>query len=159
MRSRFAGHARPYNLVSFALSILSILPLLLTEVICLENVQRSSLKSWAYEWGLFGGYPQASFKSSTLRPPRMNVVKWSEECESGYTLLSLRGVAVPKPAAVIVDGRGELVWMDESFGYAMNLKVQTYKHKQYLTFWSGSFGEGFGKGTYYMVCNPLLLKA
>lgn len=81
----------------------------------------------------------------------MNVVRWSEQCALGYTLLSLRGVAVPKPAAILVDGRGEMVWMDESFGYVMNVKAQMYKGEQYLTFWSGDFGEGFGRGSYYIV--------
>lgn len=83
----------------------------------------------------------------------MNTVQWDEQCAQGYTVLSLRGTKVdPKPAGIIVDGRGELVWMDEDFGYVMNLKVQEYKGKRYLTFWSGKFGDGFGLGSYYMVC-------
>lgn len=123
---------------------------------CLGYVSNSSLGSRAYEWGFLGGYPRQSFKSSSLRPPRMNLVQWDEQCGQGYTLLTLRGTSVSKPTAVIMDGTGELVWMDESFGYIMNLKIQRYKGQQYLTFWSGAFGEGFGKGTYYMVCTKTL---
>ncbi|TIA16657.1 hypothetical protein D6C80_04360 [Aureobasidium pullulans] len=52
----------------------------------------------------------------------------------------------------MLDGRGDLVWMDETFGpYVMNLKVQEYKGEQYLTFWSGDISLGFGLGTYYML--------
>ena len=86
----------------------------------------------------------------------MNTVRWDEQCAHGYTLLSLRGTMVdPKPAGIMIDRNGDLVWMDESFGYVMNLKVQEYKGEQYLTFWSGKFGEGFGLGTYYMVRDGL----
>lgn len=82
----------------------------------------------------------------------MNTVQWDEQCAHGYTLLSLRGSIVPRPAGVMLDGYGDLVWMDESFGpYVMNLKVQEYRGDQYITFWSGDIDFGFGLGTYYMV--------
>ncbi|KAI4845505.1 hypothetical protein E4T44_05577 [Aureobasidium sp. EXF-8845] len=52
----------------------------------------------------------------------------------------------------MLDGRGDLIWMDETFGpYVMNLKVQEYKGELYITFWSGDIGPGFGLGTYYML--------
>ncbi|KAI4730149.1 hypothetical protein E4T49_02129 [Aureobasidium sp. EXF-10728] len=59
---------------------------------------------------------------------------------------------VSSPAGIMLDGHGDLIWMDEKFGpYVMNLKVQEYKGEQYITFWSGDIGPGFGLGTYYMV--------
>ncbi|KAG9610517.1 hypothetical protein KCU77_g2677, partial [Aureobasidium melanogenum] len=82
----------------------------------------------------------------------MNTVQWDEQCAQGYTLLSLRGSMVPSPAGVMLDGHGDLIWMDESFGpYVMNLKVQEYRGEQYITFWSGDIDFGFGLGTYYML--------
>ncbi|KAI5202138.1 hypothetical protein E4T39_04883 [Aureobasidium subglaciale] len=117
-----------------------------------QDLSGTSWSSTAYEWGLLGRYPQQSFKSAPLRPPLTNTVRWDEQCAQGYTLLSLRGTAVSDPAAIMLDGHGDLVWMDESFGpYVMNLKVQVYKGEQYLTFWSGDISLGFGLGTYYMV--------
>ncbi|KAI5206990.1 hypothetical protein AUEXF2481DRAFT_90828 [Aureobasidium subglaciale EXF-2481] len=117
-----------------------------------RNLSGASWGSTAYEWGLLGRYPQQSFKSAPLHPPLTNTVQWDEQCAQGYTLLSLRGTAVSEPAAIMLGGHGELVWMDESFGpYVMNLKVQKYKGEQYLTFWSGDISLGFGLGTYYML--------
>ncbi|KAG9858736.1 hypothetical protein KCU77_g5043, partial [Aureobasidium melanogenum] len=111
-----------------------------------------SWSSTIYDLGLLGRYPQQSFKSSPLRPPYMNTVQWDERCAQGYTLLSLRGSMVPSPAGVMLDGHGDLIWMDESFGpYVMNLKVQEYRGEQYITFWSGDIDFGFGLGTYYML--------
>ncbi|KAK6002316.1 hypothetical protein QM012_001954 [Aureobasidium pullulans] len=90
----------------------------------------------------------------------MNTVRWDEQCAQGYTLLSLRGTMVPSPAGVMLDGYGDLIWMDESFGpYVMNLKVQEYQGEQYITFWSGDIDSGFGLGTYYMLnCNYEVFK-
>ncbi|CAD0111275.1 unnamed protein product, partial [Aureobasidium uvarum] len=125
---------------------------LLTQVECTQDVSSSSWESTAYEWGLLGRYPQQSFKSSPLQPPQMNTVRWDERCAQGYTLLSLRGTMVSSPAGIMLDGNGDLIWMDSKFGpYVMNLKVQEYKGERYITFWSGDIGPGFGLGTYYML--------
>ena len=87
----------------------------------------------------------------------MNTVQWDEQCAQGYTLLSLRGTMVPNPAGVMLDGHGDLIWMDESFGpYVMNMKVQEYRGEHYITFWSGNIDSGFGLGTYYMVCDRVI---
>jgi len=137
---------------------LTALAFLLTQIECTQDLSDTSWSSKAFEWGLLGRYPQQSFKSSPFRPPRMNTVRWDEQCAQGYTLLSLRGTAVSSPAGIMLDGRGYLVWMDETFGpYVMNLKVQEYKGEQYLTFWSGDISLGFGLGTYYMVSYARLM--
>lgn len=131
---------------------LAALALFLVQVECSHDVSASSWSSKIYDLGLLGRYPQQSFKSSPLRPPYTNTVRWDEQCAQGYTLLSLRGTMVSSPAGVMLDGRGDLVWMDESFGpYVMNLKVQEYQGEQYITFWSGNIDSGSGLGTYYMV--------
>ncbi|KAG9706504.1 hypothetical protein KCU86_g5163, partial [Aureobasidium melanogenum] len=129
-----------------------VLVLFLIHVECSHDISSSSWSSTIYDLGLLGRYPQQSFKSSPLRPPYMNTVQWDERCAQGYTLLSLRGSMVPSPAGVMLDGHGDLIWMDESFGpYVMNLKVQEYRGEQYITFWSGDIDFGFGLGTYYML--------
>lgn len=133
--------------------VLVALAFFLAHVECIRPVSTNSWTSTAFQWGLLGRYPQSRFKSSPLRPPRMDVVRWDEQCARGYTLLSLRGSAVANSAGIMLDGRGDLVWMDESYGpNVMNLKVQEYRGEQYITFWSGDIGHGSGLGTYYMVC-------
>ncbi|KAH8195444.1 hypothetical protein TruAng_010396 [Truncatella angustata] len=111
----------------------------------------SLFQSSGYDWGIYGLHPRQTFKSFDLRPPLVNFLQWDEECDFGYTLLTPRGTLVWKPAPIILDGRGELVWMDDRFGEVMNLNVQEYKGEQYLTFWTGTFDEGCGKGSYYMI--------
>ena len=58
---------------------------------------------------------------------------------------------VPRPGPVIMDARGELVWMEDKFGQAMDFKMQHYKGQDYLTFWTGSDSGTFGSGVYNMV--------
>lgn len=111
----------------------------------------SKFQSASYDWGLLGLHPRQTFKSFDLRPPLINFLHWDERCDIGYTLLTPRGTLVWQPAPIILDGKGELVWMDDRFGEVMNLNVQEYKGEQYLTFWAGEFDEGCGKGSYYMV--------
>lgn len=143
---------RTNSLRAFALFTLFGLLILLIMINCLETSSESDLfKSRAYDWGFYGVYPRQSFRSFPLRPPRLNFLQWDEECDHGYTLLTPRGTLVWNPAPVILDARGELIWMDDRFGEVMNMKVQDYKGEKYLTFWAGEFDTSFGRGSYYMV--------
>lgn len=66
----------------------------------------------------------------------------------------------------ILDAKGELIWMDNTvFTQSMNLNVQTYKGKEYLTFWSKRVKTKHGKDSvkakepktsYVMVRFPIL---
>ena len=64
-----------------------------------------------------------------------------------------RGKVVESPGPMITDAQGELIWMEDSFGEVMDLKVQTYNGEDYLTFWSGIDDKTHGRGKYYMVSN------
>lgn len=126
-----------------------------------------------YDWGFYGLYPKTTFKSYELAAPRVNFLKWDEQCDDGYYLVSPRGSIVYSPAPVILDGRGNLVWTTDgnSFGKGRGItdfKVQMYHGKPHLTFWGGVDGvhHRYGAGCYYIVCcmlfrilNPFLLRA
>jgi hypothetical protein len=43
------------------------------------------------------------------------------------------------------------VWKTEGLGATTNLKLQTYKGEQYVTFWTGKKGGTMGRGVYHMV--------
>ncbi|KUI53584.1 hypothetical protein VP1G_00882 [Cytospora mali] len=110
-----------------------------------------------YDWGFYGLYPRTWFKSYGLAAPRLNFLKWEEQCTDGFYLLSPRGSYVSVPGPVIMDGRGNMVWRtDDRFGDAdgiTDFKVQIYNGKPHLTFWAGANGahHRFGYGVYYVL--------
>jgi hypothetical protein len=107
----------------------------------------------AYDLGFLGLYPTQQYESMSLQPPSVQVTRWDERCESdgSVLLISPRGVDVPKPGPVILDTKGNLIWMEEKFGQAMNLQVQTYQGQDFITFWSGTSHGPHSNGSYYMV--------
>jgi hypothetical protein len=120
------------------------------------TIQASSSKSggfsyYLYDWGLLGPVPKQTYKSFQLKAPLLNYAQWSARCDDGLTFIEPRGRMVSKPGPVIVDSRGELVWMEDQYGQAMDFKVQQYKGQDYLTFWTGSDTGTFGSGQYIMV--------
>ena len=107
-----------------------------------------------YDWGFYGVFPRSSYKSFKGTAPLLNFLRWNRDCDDGgYYLLSPRGSMVSKPGPVMFDPRGNLVWTDDSFGVVTDFKVQSYKGKSYLTFWSGTDGVKYryGRGIYYML--------
>ncbi|KAH0837053.1 hypothetical protein AYO21_04518 [Fonsecaea monophora] len=50
-----------------------------------------------------------------------------------------------------MDSHGELVWVEDKYGQAMDFKVQQYRGQNYLTFWTGSDTGTFGTGFYLML--------
>ncbi|KAG8169805.1 hypothetical protein KVR01_000550 [Diaporthe batatas] len=111
-----------------------------------------------YDWGFYGLYPKTRFKSYELAAPRLNFLKWDEQCDDGYYLVSPRGSTVNSPAPVILDGRGNLVWTTEgsTFGKGRGVtdfKVQMYKGKPHLTLWGGVDGvhHRYGAGCYFIL--------
>lgn len=110
-----------------------------------------------YDWGLLGLWPRTLFKSFPLAAPRLNFLAWEESCADGFYLVAPRGSYVQHQSPVILDGRGNLVWMPtEQFGKAeaaTDFKVQTYQGQRVLTFWAGVEGEHhrYGMGPFYMV--------
>ncbi|OJJ49593.1 hypothetical protein ASPZODRAFT_138978 [Penicilliopsis zonata CBS 506.65] len=124
------------------LTILFFLPLL------------ASAKSWHsfwYDLGLFGIHPTVSYESFDLQAPELNVIKSDPRCEDGHILLTPRGMFYPEPGPLIFDNAGNLVWMENKYGMVMDLKVQHYKGRDYLTFWAGEDDGTRGNGQYYML--------
>lgn len=110
-----------------------------------------------YDWGFYGLYPRTWFNSFGLAEPRLNFLKWEEQCTDGLYLLSPRGSYVSVPGPVIMDGRGNMVWRaDDRFGDAEGItdfKVQMFNGKPHLTFWAGTNGahHRFGYGVNYVL--------
>ncbi|OQU95280.1 hypothetical protein CLAIMM_01511 [Cladophialophora immunda] len=113
---------------------------------------RTVYSSQLYDWGFLGPYPQQSYKSWSGTAPRLNFVRWDEQCgDSGLNFISPRGHMVSAPGPLIMDSRGELVWSEDRYGQAMDFKVQQYREQNYLTFWTGSDSGTFGTGSYVML--------
>lgn len=93
----------------------------------------------AYDLGFHGIYPRQHFHSVDFEPPAPKLTRWDSRCDAGSLLITPRGPAVNGPARgpVMLDAKGNLIWMDnDQFEQAMNLNVQRYKGKDYLTFWT-----------------------
>lgn len=118
------------------------------------NVQNS----YWYDWGWYGAYPRTSYDSFGAQSPLVNIVRQDERCDDGLIFFEPRGQYVETPGPVITDNDGNLVWTETRWGQAMDLKVQRYKGKDYITFWRGTDRGGFagGEGSYIMV-RPWLL--
>lgn len=58
---------------------------------------------------------------------------------------------MPGAVPMVLDHRGNLVWMDDRFRQTMNLNMQRFDGRDYLTFWSGKKVEGYGQGFNYML--------
>jgi hypothetical protein len=112
--------------------------------------------SWSsYDFGFHGIYPTQKFASVGFRPPSPRITQWDSRCDDGSILLSPRGMAVPSPGPVMLDAKGNLVWMENRFGQAMNFQVQKYRGQDYLTFWRGTDNGPHANGSYLLVrCKP-----
>lgn len=107
--------------------------------------------SYWYDWGLYGAYPRITYKSFSSASPWLNIITTGDDCDDAYTFIEPRGHSVPSPGPVVLDNGGNLIWMETKYGQAMDLKVQTYKGNQYITFWHGGDSGWFGKGYYLML--------
>ncbi|KAB2576620.1 hypothetical protein DBV05_g4646 [Lasiodiplodia theobromae] len=111
---------------------------------------RQSNPLW-YDQGLYGAYPWREYVSFDLASPRVNILSESTQCDPGYVFLEPRGRSVATPGPMILDGDGNLVYMEKKWGEVMDLRPQTYKGETYLTFWSGTDDGTHGRGIYYML--------
>ncbi|KAK3684457.1 hypothetical protein LTR37_020265 [Vermiconidia calcicola] len=141
----------------FCLSVLVVvLSFLRFVVLPIATSLFPSLFTTFYDLGLYGYYPTRSFYTSPFTPPLSSRAKWDAVCNAenevgGLVLGELHGSAVRHKGPIITDLKGNLIWFDDTYESASNLKVQTWKGKQYLTFWAGSRAEGSGQGQYYML--------
>jgi hypothetical protein len=115
------------------------------------------IKDAEYDSGAYGPYPVRTYISTDIVSPRPNYLQWHKECDNGqYTLMTPRGNQVPKPGAIILDSRGDLVWWVGGYNQVYNLMAQEYDGAKYLTFWAGDDTVGgHGAGHYYMVDTPI----
>ena len=116
-----------------------------------------------YDLGLSGLYPRQRFQSADFEPPVPKITRWDSRCYSGNVFLTPRGplVSGKSRGPIILDAKGNLVWMDnKQFKQAMNLNVQSYKGKDYLTFWTKTKKNKKGghkkhsKKSFVLVCCP-----
>lgn len=135
-------------------SSLFVLPSLLHVVLTAENFPY--FNSAEFDDGTLGAYPNRTYITAPEAiSPRFNILKSNSRCEDGlYTMISLRGdkVELQGQSPMIFDGKGNLIWMNATYGETFGLGVQKYKGQDYLTFWQGddSVG-GHGQGYYFMV--------
>lgn len=138
---------------------LFLLPAVLRFVVA-ESHAYPFYQSSDFSSGKLGPYPNRTFNSRPdLTAPALNYISSSSACDDGlYTILSLRGDAVESDgeiegrAPMILDGKGELVWMDPKYGETYDLAVQSFEGREYLTFWQGKGRkEGHSTGVYVMV--------
>lgn len=106
--------------------------------------------SW-FDWGWYGAYPHKNYESFGAQSPWPLVAKTDERCDNGYIFAEPRGFYVDTPGPVILDNAGNLVWMETRWGEAMDVKVQRFNGKDYITFWHGTDNGTFGEGYYLMV--------
>ncbi|KAB8300458.1 hypothetical protein EYC80_000629 [Monilinia laxa] len=115
-----------------------------------------SINSTAFDAGDYGAYPNRTYRTrADIISPRLNILQADPQCDDGlYTMISLRGdkVHITGQSPMIHDARGNLVWMNASYGETFGLNVQRYKGVDYLTFWQGddSVG-GHGEGVYILL--------
>ncbi|KAF7561256.1 hypothetical protein G7046_g2865 [Stylonectria norvegica] len=107
--------------------------------------------STAYDWGYYGAYPQIGYESFGAGSVWPNIDQKDARCDGGYIFIEPRGHSVETPGPVILDNKGNLVWMQTAWGQAMDVKVQRYRGKDYITFWHGSDNGTFGEGYYMML--------
>jgi hypothetical protein len=79
--------------------------------------------SW-YDLGLYGAYPTQSYRSFHLLSPRVQILSWNTQCDQRLTFLTPRGLSVLTPGPMILDARGNLIWMEQKWGMATDFQVQ-----------------------------------
>ncbi|RSL86363.1 hypothetical protein CEP51_002854 [Fusarium floridanum] len=119
-----------------------------SSLITQSNDERSV--SW-FDWGWYGAYPHRNYESFGAQSPWPLVVKTDERCDNGYIFAEPRGFYVDTPGPVVLDNDGNLVWMETRWGEAMDVKVQRFNGKDYITFWHGTDNGTFGEGYYLML--------
>lgn len=142
-----------FSLFSFLFVVASLLSLFYVFVLPeLQKLRFRTDLSW-YDLGLYGFYPSRSYVSFDYNSPDVEITKWDSRCDTSYTFLSPRGASISHPGPMILDARGELVWMEYMLGTTLDLRVQQYQGDDYLTYWHGYQDGGHGRGSWYMVCH------
>ena len=128
------------------------LSLLLAGLTEAKDGDPTHVSSYWYDWGYYGAYPRQSYESFGAEAPLFNMLQKDERCDETLTFLEPRGRYVQTPGPVIMDNDGNLVYTETKWGQARDLKVQSYRGKDYMTFWKGEDLGSFGYGSYVLVC-------
>ena len=113
-----------------------------------------------YDLGFYGLAPSVQYHTLDLRAPSVEFLWTDARCTRDPVFFGWRGPNVADPGAIILDADGELVWRSEGFhGPQQDLRVQTYRGEQFLTFWAGMEEGGQTTGLWYMVCHVVCVSA
>ncbi|RAL10162.1 arylsulfotransferase family protein [Aspergillus homomorphus CBS 101889] len=111
--------------------------------------------SW-YDLGLYGFGPSQDYVSFDYESPVVQILEAGSGCDSRFTFLAPRGDSIAQPGPMILDSRGELIWMKHNWEITQDFRVQRYEDADYLTYWEGDEIEGRGYGAWYMANPPQL---
>ncbi|PYH42484.1 uncharacterized protein BP01DRAFT_385368 [Aspergillus saccharolyticus JOP 1030-1] len=106
--------------------------------------------SW-YDLGLYGFGPSQDYVSFDYESPVVQISEGGAGSDPQFTFLAPRGDSVVQPGPMILDSRGELVWMKHNWEITQDFKVQRYQDTDYLTYWEGDEVEARGYGAWYML--------
>lgn len=85
--------------------------------------------------------PTRRFHSTQLTVPEVTVTG-----TAGAAGLTFTTPRTPQFRAIAWDSAGEPVWIEPDGGSATDLRVQTYRGRRVLTYWTGEVKEGTGNG-------------
>lgn len=112
------------------------------------------LRTTFLDLAVYGAYPTQTFVSFDLNAPKPWRTLWDKSCEGGMILVGPNGPSVPQPGPIIMDTDGELIWMTDEYPViheVMDFTIQTYRGKEYLTFWTGHKHGSVGQGEMVMM--------
>ena len=109
------------------------------------------LRIFNYDLGVYGAYPTTKYVSFNLESPQSTRVKWEDSCENGHVFVGPNGPSVIHDGPVILDPKGNLVWMTDKYESVMNFRMQAYKGENFLTFWHGDKHGSQGQGEIVML--------
>jgi hypothetical protein len=100
---------------------------------------------------LNGQAPYASFKSRPdLQPPTVVIEKKTSDVSPGYVFFGPKK-KVKQEGPLIVDNDGHVVWFSPQQHGVTDFRVQQYKGKPVLTYWTGVSKVGIGHGSYVIL--------
>ena len=120
----------------------------------IPNLQRLHLQVGLslFDYGYYGFYPTHKYKTVDYESPAVEISRRSSRCSDQLTFMAPHGNAVEYSGPMILDPRGNLVWMMPFIpDQTQDFRVQEYHGEKYLTFWHGISENGHGQGSWSMV--------
>lgn len=107
--------------------------------------------SW-YGLGLHGLAPSKKLVSFKARTPSLEFPRWDARCSQDKIFFGWRGHEVDEPGAVILDGRGELIWRQTGSEIDQNdVRPQMYRGERFLAFQMDGPNGNKSQGHWYMM--------